>query len=111
MLRHGAADDEARDPNRSGRETALPEEFFQRLRFRTARSGELRLALGVLEDAVHCLERNHGARDFLRRLFGWEAEQWFRSKDRGPLFSFESICSILDLDPAEIRGELDRWCE
>jgi hypothetical protein len=109
MLRHSAADSDRRNPNRTCREPALPEEFFQKLRFQTAGRGEFRLALGVLEDAVHCLERNHGAADFLGRLFCWEAEQWFASRDRGPIFSFESICSILDLDPGRIRGELHRW--
>ncbi len=111
MFRHSAVDSDGRDPDRSCCETALPEQFFQRLRFQTGGRGELRLALGVLEDAVHCLERNHGAREFLPRLLCWEAEQWFKSVDRWPLFSFESICSILDLDPGEIREEIHRWRE
>jgi hypothetical protein len=111
MPLQSTTDPVGRDPNLARREAALPQEFFQRLRFQTAGRGELRLALGVMEDAVRSLERNHGARGFLRRLLCWEAEQWFQSRDREPLFSFESICSLLDLDADAIREALHRWRE
>ena len=111
MNRHSHAVPYDRDPDEYRREPALPDGFFRKLRFQTAGRGELRLAAAVLEDAVHCLERDQGAREFLRRLFHWEAEQWFASKDREPLFSFENICAILNLDADEIRKQIRRWRE
>lgn len=78
------------------------------LRIQTSDHGELRLALAVLKDAVHCIERSRDAKDFESRLLGWEAEQWMQSVNRRPLFSFENICSLLELDPGTVRSYLDR---
>src|SRR6266568_6747563 len=70
--------------------------------------GAVRLALAVLADAVRCLKGSHGAWNFPPRLFRWEAEQWIESRGREPRFSFENICSILDLDANDLRGEIGR---
>lgn len=78
------------------------------LRIQTSDHGELRLALAVLKDAVHCIERSRDAKDFESRLLGWEAEQWIQSVNRRPLFSFENICALLELDPGIVRSYLDR---
>jgi len=73
---------------------------------RTAEPGEVRLALALLADAVRCLRGSQDAWNFPPRLFRWEAEQWIESRDRKPHFSFENICSILNLDPKDIRDRI-----
>jgi len=76
---------------------------------RTAEPGEVRLALAILANAVRCLRESQDAWNFPPRLFRWEAEQWIESRDRKPHFSFENICSILNLDPNDIRDRIGLW--
>ena len=67
-------------------------------------SGEYRLALAILEDAIqiYCME-GAGRRSLqLRR----EAGRWLNSDDRSWCFSFERICEALGLDPDCIRRRL-----
>lgn len=109
MIGHGHAISQGKDEDRSRPDQALSHQLFQRLRPRTERRGELRLALAVLEDAVRCFERYRGSRRFVPLLIRWEAEQWFASRDREPLFSFENVCSILRLDADVIREQVLRW--
>jgi hypothetical protein len=109
MIGHGHARSERRDEDRSRPIRALPDALFRRLRVQTGARGEVRLALAVLEDAVRCFERYPGARKFLPLLIRWEAEQWFASRDREPLFSFENVCSVLRLDAEVIREQVLGW--
>ena len=83
--------------------------FVHNLRSKMEGRGELRLALAVLEDALDCLERYKDSREFLARLFRWEALQWLESRDRLPVFSFENVCFLLDLDPEKTRRTVGRW--
>jgi len=84
----------------------LSHDFLRELQNRTAGRGELRLALAVLEDAVRRLQHRRVPERILPRLFRIEAEEWFKSRDRRSLFSFENVCSILGLDPGTVRGHL-----
>jgi hypothetical protein len=90
-------------------DSALPADLLRRLREQTSGLGEPRLALAVLEEAIRCIERNHGAEQLLPRLFSLEAEQWVESQDCGQVFSFEIVCRTLGLDPAEVREQLGNW--
>ena len=67
-------------------------------------SGERRLMLAVLEDAL---------RTVLRARLGrssdtWVREElcWFMSEDRSHPFAFEVICDVLDLDASWLRRRL-----
>jgi hypothetical protein len=86
-----------------------PDGFLRMLRSRTTPCGERRLALAVLDDAVGCLNGNQELWKIPPRLFRWEAEQWFESRARGPLFSFERVCTILHLDAEGFRERIRRW--
>ena len=97
----GRASSECQRVDRSRSVEALPR--------RSAEPGEVRLALAVLADAVRCLRGSQDAWNFPPRLFRWEAEQWIESRDRKPHFSFENICSILNLDPNDIRDRIVLW--
>lgn len=92
-------------------EILLPTQFYQRMRQQRILEGERRLMLAILEDAVACFQKYAGAtRPRSRRLFQ-EAEEWFLDTDSGWVFSFESICSVLNIDAQYFRRNLLRWKE
>ena len=67
-------------------------------------SGEYRLALAILEDAIqiYCMEGSGRRNLQLRR----EAARWLHSSDRSWCFSFERICETLELEPDCVRRGL-----
>jgi hypothetical protein len=77
--------------------------FFRTLRHRTVRRGEMRLALAVLEDAVRRIERRGRSGGLLRGADRREAETWMLRRNRGTIFAFENVCTILDIDADEVR--------
>jgi len=92
-------------------EILLPSQFYQRMRQQRVLEGERRLMLAILEDAVACFQKYAGAtRPRSRRLFQ-EAEEWFLETDSSWVFSFESICSVLNIDAQYFRRNLMRWKE
>lgn len=69
---------------------------------------EAALMCAVLEDAFLCFRKEIG----IERRGGrtaQEAEKWFFSDDAHELFSFVSICSLLELNPESIRQRLKPW--
>jgi hypothetical protein len=66
---------------------------------------EKRLMLAVLEEAVRTYRKYLFTQ---HRLFS-EVEEWFLEEDSDWLFSFESICNVLGLNPNHIRRRLLRW--
>ena len=91
------------------RRGSLVRDVFEKLDNRLRRIAEVRLAIAVLEDAVRCVERGHGTRNFQLRVARREAERWFASHGRGHIFTFENICALLRLSPEEIRGRIAGW--
>ena len=71
-------------------------------------SGEMRLALAVLEDALRCALRHHDSRVVEQRMAAREALDWMRSDDDSPPFTFVRICQLFDLDPDWVRAMVDR---
>src|SRR5215510_5081921 len=76
---------------------------------RNIREGEERLMLAVLEDAVDYFQKYFLARNPRGKQLFQEAEDWFFDKDSEELFSFESICDALGLNPNHIRKGLLVW--
>lgn len=75
---------------------------------RAAWTGERRLLLAVLEEAVHTYYKYCHVRTRQgERLFG-EVQEWISSRDTHWLYAFESICSYLGFDPDSIRKGLQR---
>jgi hypothetical protein len=66
------------------------------------RSGEHRLMVAILEDAVSILVKNLSG-GLVTRRDARQAREWLASCDRSLPFGFESICDVLDLDPSYIR--------
>lgn len=77
------------------------EEFFDsRIRLATV-SPETALMYAVLEDAFFCFQgriKQHAR----------QAEEWFFSDDSNSLFSFVSICVVLEVEPEYFRKRLKR---
>jgi hypothetical protein len=68
-----------------------------------------RLMMAVLEDAVRCYIKSARARSWSGRHDFATVREWIRQHDRTRLFSFESICDALALDPDRIRAGLGAW--
>ena len=66
------------------------------------RSGEHRLMVAILEDAVSIHVKSLSGGCVTRRDVR-EAREWLASRDRSLPFGFESICDVLGLDPSYIR--------
>jgi hypothetical protein len=94
------------EPPRQGQ---LIRDIFHKLDNRVRRIGEVRLVIAILEDAVRCIERGHGTRNFQMRVQRRDAERWIASRTRGHVFAFENVCGILKLSPEEVRSRIAFW--
>jgi len=107
-----AADEPAERPD-----VVLPVQFFATMRRRLPnKTGEYRLLVAVLEEAIQCFQQHASATGRRgRRLFA-EVETWImdesiasRTNRNAPRLSFEYICGVLGLDPGWLRQGLQRW--
>ncbi len=92
-------------------DTLLPAQYLDTFRRKTHLEPEKRLVLAVLEDAIACFQKHLFARDGKRRGMFREAEEWIMAEGSDWLFSFESICEVLALEPQYVRQGLARWKE
>jgi hypothetical protein len=67
---------------------------------------ELLLLMAVLEDALKCYFEYAQARTRREYKLFAEAERWFFSESDETLFSFESVCAFLGIEPDYIRRGL-----
>ena len=85
------------DPSRSGREDSETS---------GGRTGPLGLMLAVLEDAIRCIaERPINKREHVA-VQARHAIRWVRSDDWSYVFSFNNVCTSLDIDPERMRKRL-----
>ncbi len=93
-------------------EVLLPSQYYELIAGRSVLEGERRLMLAILEDAVSCYQRYVTAERGRNKRLYEEAEEWlFDDQQSGWVFSFESVCSALALDPVFVRRGLARWRE
>lgn len=86
-------------------ESFTPSQYLDRVRSH-ARTGEQRLLLATIADALHALEHNATINtDRARRLF-LDAYNWFVGPMRPPLISLEMACEHLRLDDDMIRASI-----
>jgi len=87
----------------------LPSQHADRTGRRRILDGEHRLMVAILEDAIEVYRKQAAARDTRKRHMFEDAEAWIENRDASWIFSFENICTVLDLDPSYIRKGLREW--
>src|SRR5262245_13483899 len=73
------------------------------------RDGEKSLMLAVLENATEDFQKYVLATDQRGKKLFQDAEEWILDTDTSSLFSFDTICQHLELDPAYMRHGLMQW--
>ena len=92
-------------------DTLLPAQYLETVRRKTHLDPEKKLMLAVLEDGVTSYQKYIHAQDGKEKNLFREAEEWILNENSDWLFSFESICESLGLNPKYIREGLIRWKE
>ena len=69
-------------------------------------NGENGLALAILQQAIDDLRSHRRANNPERRRIYAKAFRWVSSDDRSWLYSFASICELLDVAPEVMRSKL-----
>jgi hypothetical protein len=82
-------------------QTILPSQLLEPTTWRRRLAGEHRLMLAILDDAVETYYKTSERHPLFR-----EAREWIDGTDRSWLFSFESICEALGLEPDCVRRGL-----
>jgi hypothetical protein len=62
----------------------------------------------VLEDAIDCYLKNMTAKSRHRRILFYEVQNWMNARNRAGLFSYETLCEGLEIDPVALRAALER---
>jgi len=84
-------------------------EYLETMRRKIALEPERHLMLAVLEDAIVCFQKNLYARTAKKRAEFEGAEAWILHEADTGLFSFESICDTLGIEPGYLRHGLLEW--
>jgi hypothetical protein len=90
-------------------DTLLPIQYFDAMRHKHLLSGEKRLVLSVLEDAVECFMKYIDASTKKSQRLFRDAEVWITLKDKKWVFSFDNVCEALGIDPDYLRRGLREW--
>ncbi|HEY2663358.1 MAG TPA: hypothetical protein VGI47_03395 [Candidatus Binataceae bacterium] len=73
-------------------------------------SGEQRLMLALLADAINVFQSGLTARGVGKRMLYLEAERWILDSNLAwDAFSFEAACEALDINPSILRRRLIDW--
>jgi hypothetical protein len=81
----------------------LPSQYFGPPR---RQAPEERLMIAVLRDALDCIEKYRSAATKQGRQLYYEANQWFLADEADWPYSFEWICTLLELDSNAVRERL-----
>lgn len=69
---------------------------------------EKKLMLAVLDDAILCYRKYRSANKGKERRLFREAQEWIFDEQDDRIFSFESVCACLGIDPGWIRKGLNQ---
>jgi hypothetical protein len=106
---HGYVNIEERLASLFEPDALLSAQYFENLRRKTLLEPEKRLILAILEDAINSFQNNLTAQGGKGKKLFDEAEEWILEQDGYWLFSFESVCEVLGLNPGYVRQGLLRW--
>ena len=91
-------------------DTLINDQFIETHRRQLPLEPEQRLVIAVLEDGINTFQDNCGAANARKRRLFEEAEAWiFSGGENDWIFSFESVCGLLSLDPDYLRRGLREW--
>ena len=90
-------------------DTLLPEQYLDTYRRKLHLEPEKKLMVAILEDGIACFQKYLFARDGKGKGLFREAESWVEAKGSEAVFSFESVCESLGLDPNYLRRGLRAW--
>ncbi len=83
----------------------LPSQYFGAIGS-VGLSGERRLMLAVLADAINVLQNWHGGGSAHKRRNFAEAAHWVNARGTSHHFSFDSVCDALEIDSELLRSRL-----
>jgi len=83
----------------------LPSQYFGAMGS-TGLSGEQRLMLAVLVDAINVLQSWQAGGSARKRRNFAEAAQWVNTRGTSHPFSFDSVCDALEIDSELLRSRL-----
>jgi len=89
-----------------GSDAGTQQQYFDAMQRSEHLEPEKALLQAILEDAVHCYRKYATARDRAGREKFREAEEWLMGGGSGWIFSFDSVCELLGLDPQYVRRGL-----
>jgi len=88
-----------------------PTQYYLANRSMRLASGEKKLMLAILKDAIKCYRRNVAAKSLHSQKIFHETEEWFHEEDTSYLYSFRNICAWLGVDFRLIREKLKEMKE
>ena len=71
--------------------------------------GIRRLMWAMLKDTLSCYHAYANATNVHGQKLFREAERWLQSNDSSWMFSFDNVCTVLDIDSESLRNEVRRW--
>ncbi len=83
-----------------------PTQYYLANRSMRLASGEKKLMLAILKDAIKCFRRNLTGKSVHSQKVFNETEEWFYDEDTTYLYSFMNICAWLGVDFKLIREKL-----
>ena len=92
-------------------DTLLSAQYFENFRSKILPEPEKSLMLAILEDAVNCFQENVLATNGKSKRLFEEAEEWIVEVGGDGIFSFDTICETLGINPEYVRRGLLRWKE
>ena len=88
-----------------------PDQFAGLVKRRSWQDGERRLMAAVLLDGVETFHKYAFSESPEGRELFEEARCWVLDEEDFSLFAFETVCSVLDIDPTYLREGLLAWVE
>ena len=88
----------------------LPSHFYEGRGYSIEATAPIRrLILAMLRDALACIASRASSRRFAARKTAREALAWIEDTNDREIFSFNSVCDSLGIDPDALRKSLHDW--
>ena len=85
------------------------DQYSDTIQRKTPLEPEKHLLLAILEDALACYRKNIFARTAKKQAAYRDAEEWIFATDDERFLGFETVCSVLGIEPSYLRRGLREW--